>query len=64
MPCKTEETRIYFRVSFPPITKFTRGPSVFHTTMRNKKVEFSPKINVKRDQVVDAWTDGGRQIVL
>ena len=24
------------------ITKFTRGPSVFHTTMKNKQVEFNP----------------------
>ena len=24
------------------ITKFTRGSSVFHNTMRNNKVEFNP----------------------
>ena len=33
-------------------TKFLRGPSVFHTTLRNKQVEFNPllsKIEVPRD---------------
>ena len=29
----------------PRITKFTRGPTVFHHTMKNEKVEFNPEMN-------------------
>ena len=37
----TEGPRVNFIMQF---SKFTRGSSVFHTSMRNKQVEFNPYI--------------------
>ena len=39
----TEGPRVKF-VMREALSKFTRGSSVFHTSMRNKQVEFNPYI--------------------
>ena len=38
-----------FSKSASRITKFARGPSVFHTTMRNKKVDFNPYLVLRHN---------------
>ena len=49
---KERRSTCKFRKSASCITKFTHGPSVFHTAMRNKQVEFNPEINYKIRNII------------